>query len=67
MRVGCKARTGQSGGEGEYAEETGDEKRMCVEGEGGCDGSTEEVRMGQWRQECWGREQLVWMRDGCEA
>lgn len=64
MRVGCKARTGRSGGEGEYAEETGDEKRMCVEGEGGCDGSTEEVRMGQWRQECWGRQRAAGMDEG---
>lgn len=64
MRVGCKARTGQSGGEGEYAEETGDEKRMCVEGEGGCDGSTEEVRMGPWRQEGWGRQRAAGMDEG---
>ena len=33
---------------------------MCVEGEGGCDSSTEEVRMGQWRQECWGQTEGSW-------
>lgn len=36
---------------------------MCGGRKGGCDSSTEEVRMGQWRQEVGQTErQLVWMR-----
>lgn len=58
VRGGCKARTGQSGGRVSM------QRTLAMRREGGCDGSTEKARMGQWRQKCFGRQRAAGMDEG---
>lgn len=60
VRGGCKARTGQSGGRVSM------QRTLAMRREGGCDGSTEKARIGQWRQKCFGRESS-WYGRGMDA